>query len=190
MELPDVSNWTHQFDATSAECVVLVLKEGMLSAVAHDLKLRVEEFEVAIDQPTRAVAAIFNAESLRVVAAMKDGREEPTTLSEKNKHEIELNISLEVLKNREYPDIVFISESVTDSENGFIVRGALTIRATTQSITFVVRRDKEGRYIADVKVHQPDFGIQPFSAMMGAIRVRPTVLVRLAIPARDNAVRG
>jgi hypothetical protein len=182
VELPDVSNWTHQFDAGAAECFVFVLKEGMLSAVAHDLKLRVEEFEVAIDQPTRAVAAIFNAGSLRVISAMKDGQEDPGALTDKNKTEIELNILLEVLKSREYPDIVFVSESVSDSDSGgFIVRGALTIHETTQAITLPVRREGD-RYVAEVKVHQPDFGIKPFSAMMGAIRVRPTVIVRLFLP--------
>jgi hypothetical protein len=181
VELPDVSNWTHQFDANSAECLVFTFKEGMLSAVAHDLKLRVEEFEVAVDQPSRAVAAIFSADSLRVANAMKDGRDDPAALSDENKKQIELNIGLDVLKTREYPDIVFVSESVTDAENGFVVRGGLTLLDTTQSITLPVRRESD-RYVAEVKVHQPDFGIKPYSAMMGAIRVRPTVVVRLSLP--------
>ena len=96
MELPDVTNWTHQLDASSAECLLFVLKEGLLSAVAHDLKLRVDEFEVAIDEPTKSVAAIFNAESLRVINAMKDGKDDPGALSEDNKKQIELNIRLDV----------------------------------------------------------------------------------------------
>src|SRR6185503_13246878 len=115
MELPDVSNWSHQFDATSAECLIFTFKEGMLSAVAHDLKLRVDEFEVALDQPSKAVAAIFNPESVRVVNAMRDGHEDPGALSVENKKQIELNIRLDVLKAREFPDIIFISQSVTDT---------------------------------------------------------------------------
>ena len=181
MELPDVTNWSHQLDATSAECIVFVLKEGLLSAVAHDLKLRVDEFEVAIDEPTRSVAAIFNAESLRVITAMKDGKDDPGALSEDNKKQIELNIRLDVLKSREYPDIIFISDSITDGENGYVVRGSLTLHGATQSITMPVRKDKSS-YVAEVKIHQPDFGIQPYSAMMGAIRVRPSVIARLTIP--------
>jgi len=181
MELPDVSNWSHQFDATSAECLIFTFKEGMLSAVAHDLKLRVDEFEVALDQPSKAVAAIFNPESVRVVNAMRDGHEDPGALSVENKKQIELNIRLDVLKAREFPDIIFISQSVTDTETGFVVRGQLTLHETSQPLTLPVRRDKE-HYVAEAKVHQPDFGIVPYSAMMGAIRVRPTVVVRLSLP--------
>jgi len=33
-------------DASSAECLVLTEEEGLLSAVAHDLKMRVTQFEL------------------------------------------------------------------------------------------------------------------------------------------------
>lgn len=181
MDIPDVSDWSHHFDANTAECLVFVLKEGMLSAVAHDLKLKIEEFEVAVDQPTRSIAAIFNADSAKVVNAMKNGQEDPDALSAEQKTQIELNIRLDVLSSREYPDIVFVSESTSDSETGFVVKGGLTIQETTQTITFPVRQ-VDDRYVAEAKVHQPDFGIKPYSAMMGAIRVRPTVIVRLSLP--------
>lgn len=181
MELPDVSNWSHQFDATSAECLIFTFKEGILSAVAHDLKLRVDEFEVALDQPSKAVAAIFNPESVRVVNAMRDGHEDPGALTQENKKQIELNIRLDVLKAREFPEIIFISESVSDTENGFLVRGQLTLHESSRSLILPVRRDND-HYVAEAKVHQPDFGITPYSAMMGAIRVKPAVLVRLSLP--------
>lgn len=181
MEIPDVSNWAHQFDATSAECVIFVVKEGILSTVAHDLKVQVEEFEVAIDEPTQAVAAIFNADSLRVLCAMNDGEEEPDRLSEEQKTQIELNIRLDVLKSREYPDIVFVSDATTATDQGHVIKGQLSILGTSQTITFPVRKT-DGCYVAEAKVHQPDFGIEPYSAMMGAIRVRPSVTVRVSIP--------
>jgi hypothetical protein len=181
VDIPDVSNWSHHFDASSAECLIFVMKEGILSAVSHDLKILVEEFEVAIDGPTRSIAAIFNADSARVLNAMRDGREDPDALSSEQKTQIELNIRLDVLRSRECPDIVFVGESVTESDTGFVVKGRLTIQDRTQVITFPVRQ-LDGCYVAEAKVHQPDFGIQPYSAMMGAIRVRPTVTVRLSIP--------
>ncbi len=153
----------------------------MLSAVAHDLKLQFQEFEVAVDQPSRSVAAIFNADSATVVSALKEGQEEPHALSADQKTQIELSIRLDVLKSREYPDIVFVSESVVDSELGFVVKGNLEIQNKARPIIFPVRQ-ADGHFVADVNIHQPDFGIEPFSTMMGAIRVRPNVLVRLSIP--------
>jgi hypothetical protein len=184
VEIPDVSRWTHQLDADSAECLIFTFKEGLFSAVAHDLKLRVEEFELAIDEPTRSVAAIFNADSLRVITAMRDGKDNPAALSEENKRQIELNIRLDVLHSREYPDIVLVSESVDEKDKGYIVRGELALHGATQRITFPVTRGNDV-LVAEVHVHQPDYGIVPYSAMMGAIRVRPTVNVRLTVPQRS-----
>jgi hypothetical protein len=184
VEIPDVSGWTHQLDSDSAECLIFTFKEGLFSAVAHDLKLRVDEFEVAIDEPTRSVAAIFNADSLRVIAAMRDGNEDPAALSEENRHQIELNIRLDVLESRQFPDIVFVSESVDEKDKGYIVRGELALHGVTQRITFPVTRRSDA-LLAEVHVYQPDYGIVPYSAMMGAIRVRPTVNVRLTVPQRS-----
>ena len=45
------------FDATSAECLVFTYKEGLLSALAHDLEIRVPGFEVDVDDATLAVRA-------------------------------------------------------------------------------------------------------------------------------------
>ena len=40
----------------------------------------------------------------------------------------------------------------------------------------------EGRLVAEVRLHQPDFGITPYRALLGALRVRADVLVSLSIP--------
>lgn len=46
-----------RLDASSADCFVFTYKEGLLSAVAHDLKLRVTRF--TIDTEGDAVRAEF-----------------------------------------------------------------------------------------------------------------------------------
>lgn len=33
-----------------------------------------------------------------------------------------------------------------------------------------------------MRVHQPDFGITPFKAMLGALRIQPQVDVELVVP--------
>ena len=60
--------------------------------------------------------------------------------------------------------------------------GALTIAGTTRPIAFAVQREA-GALTAEVEVQQPAFGIRPFRAMLGALRVKPEVRVRASIPA-------
>ena len=49
------------FDASSAECLVLTYKEGLLSAVAHDLRIRVTRFDVEASLSPPSVRARFDA---------------------------------------------------------------------------------------------------------------------------------
>ena len=58
-----------------AEVLVFTFKHGLLSAMAHDLKLRATSFEVEVDEEHRRVRAKFDPASLRVVSAMRDGNE-------------------------------------------------------------------------------------------------------------------
>ena len=37
-------------------------------------------------------------------------------------------------------------------------------------------------WVAELKLHQPDFGIKPYSAALGALKVKPDILVRVSVP--------
>src|SRR5205085_12301633 len=81
----------HHFDQSSAECLVFTRKEGLLSAVAHNLKIRVTKFVIDVDEAARTVEGRFDSGSLRVVCAMQGDVEMPDALTADNKREIERN---------------------------------------------------------------------------------------------------
>jgi YceI-like protein len=168
-------------DASSAECWVLTQKEGLLSALAHDLKIRVTKFVIDVDEATRAIRAHFDAASLRVVCAMDDGHEAPGTLTAANKREIESNIMRDVLHAGEYPDIRFNSTAVEEKSGSYVVKGKLALHGHERQVRARVQQDGT-HYIAEVRLHQPDFGIRPYTALLGALKVHPDVLVRIVVP--------
>src|SRR5262245_61460253 len=114
---------TLRYNPTSAECLVLTYKDGLLSAVAHNLKIRVTKFSIDVDTGARTVEGRFDARSLRVVNAMEGGKDAPSQLSDDNKREIERNIVNDVLDARTYPEIRFVSTAVEDAGSGFRVKG-------------------------------------------------------------------
>jgi hypothetical protein len=172
-------------DASSAECLVFTYKEGLFSAVAHDLKLRVTKFAIDVDEATRAIAAGFDAASLRVVCAMSDGKEVPRSLSTANKREIEGNIVREVLDAPRYPAIRFVSTGVEEKGNAYVVKGKLALHGHERQVRVQVHEDA-GHYIAEARIHQPDFGIRPYTALLGTLRVQPDVVVRVVVPATSR----
>jgi len=171
-----------RFDATSAECLVFTYKDGLLAAVAHDLEIRVTKFVIDIDEQTHAVDARFDATSLRVVGAMRDDIESPDTLTAANKREIEANIVREVVHSEQYPEVRFVSSAVQESPKEYRIKGVLSLHGHRRQITIPVRR-AGAAYVAEARIHQPDFGIRPYSALFGTLRVQPNVTVRVSVPA-------
>ena len=165
-----------RLDSTKADVVVLTFKEGLLSAVAHDLKLQVGRF--TIDAEGERFVGEFDTASVRVVDAMKDGREHPGALSASMKADIEKNIVHDVLDTRKHPTARFETTTVTADR----VEGRLTLQGITKDVRGT-RRDAGGQRIAEFRFDQRDFGIKPYSAMLGTLKIKPEVVVRVSVPA-------
>jgi polyisoprenoid-binding protein YceI len=169
-----------KFNESQAECLVFTFKDGLLSKMAHDLKVRVTRLQV--DVTPSAVHAEFDLQSLRVVVAMKDGQENPESLSDADKAKIADQIGKEVLHSSEHPSAVFNSRSVTRREDGgYSITGDLTLHGVTKTIQAETRLEGR-RQVASIELHQPDYGITPFKAMMGTLKVKPDVVVQLSVP--------
>ncbi len=177
------------FDAATAECLVFTYKEGLLSAIAHDLEIRVERFDVDVDEAALAVRARFDPASLRVVTALREGAPMPGALSNADKSKIEQNIRDDALETREHAEIRFVSSAITREGKGARIAGDLTLHGKTRPVTLEARAEGD-RLVAEVRLHQPDFGIKPYSAMLGALKIKPGVLVRCALPLASLPMPG
>ena len=169
------------YDASNAECHVYTYKEGVLSAIAHDLKIRVSAFRIEVADGEGGIQGEFDAASLSVVCAMNGTREAHSSLSESDKRKIERNIRKDVLNISRFPFIRFRATEVREAVTGPIVSGELELRGRRRSVeAFGVEQD--GRLVFSVSLNQPDFGIQPYRAMMGTLRIQPRVKVHLSVP--------
>jgi polyisoprenoid-binding protein YceI len=164
-----------RYDASTAEVLVFTFKEGLLSAAAHDLKLSVGRF--TIDVEGDRVTAEFDAGSLKVVTPMKDGAENPGAMPHLMYGEIEKNAAKDVLHAAKHPSIRFESTSVTAEE----VVGRLTLHGQAKEVRGR-RLDAGGKRVVEVSLDQRDFGIKPYSAMLGTLKVKPVVRVRVTVP--------
>ncbi len=154
----------------------------MLSVLAHDLRINATSFFIELGGTGHFIGAHFDTRSLRVDCAMENGTERPGILSPRDRDEIN-NIIREVLQTEAYPEIVLTSSSIKKKEADYLVTGRLVLHGQTRDISFVVRKEDKSRYIVDVGLHLPDFGITPFSALFGAIRIKPDILIHIEIPA-------
>jgi polyisoprenoid-binding protein YceI len=159
-----------RFDAGSAECLVLTFREGLLSAVGHDLVLRVSELTIDIDGDDR-VSARLGAGSLRVTSPV----------SPSDARDIERHAARDVLDAARHPSVDFASTRVTRDGERARVEGTLRLHGVTRPIAFDAVADAS-HWRAEVRLDQRQFDIRPYSALLGTLKVKPEVLVRVAVP--------
>lgn len=165
------------YNAENAECFVYTYKEGVLSAVAHDLQLKVSDWVMTTDPDAGTVTARFDPTSLLVMGAIKDGELAPSALSGGDRETIRGNIQKDVLHTGKYPEIRFRSTRV----DGLQVEGELTLHGVTKPVKATLQEAGD-HYTTEIRLHQPDFGIKPYSAMLGTLKVKPDVRVVLRVP--------
>ncbi|MEL6177442.1 MAG: YceI family protein [Myxococcota bacterium] len=170
-----------RFDASTATCLVYTFKDGLLSKLAHDLKLEVTSF--TIEAGPEGITANFDPSALRVVCCMRHGNPAPGTLSARDKRTIEGSIAKEILKASRHPDITFRSTQLALREDGgYTIEGQLSMHGHTRNLSMRAYR-KGDTLEASVRLHQPDFGIKPYKALMGTLKIKPEVEVTLSLPA-------
>lgn len=174
-----------KIDESKATIRVFTFKEGLLAAVAHDLELDVRSFSIEASEGRDHVVVDVDASSLRVLHAMKDGRPAPTLLSAKDLGKIEETMQKDVLDTRRHPRVRF--EAKVRWEGALpSLEGTLTLAGRTRALPVSVKRERE-HLVATARVHQPDFGIAPYSAMLGSLKVKPEVQIEARLPASLGA---
>jgi polyisoprenoid-binding protein YceI len=167
-----------KLDPSNTEVSVRTFVEGALSAMGHDLELRVTRFSIEVDEGRKSVRATFDPASLEVAHALHRGRPAPDALGPKDHRKIQKNVRNDVLHPDRHPEITFTSESVEHEGGLYRVRGRLTLHGRTQPLAFDVR-ERDGRHETEVTLRQPDFGITPYRAPLGVLKVKPEVTVRV-----------
>jgi polyisoprenoid-binding protein YceI len=158
------------FDAEAVDCRVSVFPEGKLKSFGHDVDLRVTDLTLTIGDDD-SITGEFAVDSLRVVS---DGP------SEKDRKDIQGNAE-KTLEAQKYPTIKFSSTSVERDGDRAKIDGDLKLHGVTNPISVEARKDGD-RWTAEVTLDQRKYNIKPFSAMMGALKIKPEVTVHISVP--------
>lgn len=167
------------FRPPAARCSIRVYKSGLLSAVGHDIELEVRRFSLQLDG--NAIRAEFDATSLEIVGALEDGRVVAGRLSDKDKRDILANIKKSVFNGLDPRQITFTSREFEQDEDGIEGSGTLSIPPRSKDLDFEVEL-RDGKAVCNLRLHQPDFGITPFKAPLGVLKIQPDIDVRIEVP--------
>jgi polyisoprenoid-binding protein YceI len=147
-------------------------RTGTVAKAGHDLLIHVTKWAGTLetgDAPSVALDA--DATSLKV----REGSGGMKALDDGDLANIEQTIDDEVLKRQ---DISFRSTRVEETADGLSVTGDLTLRGATRPIAFdLALTDDRVRGVAVVK--QTEWGMKPYTALFGALKVADEVRVEI-----------
>ncbi len=163
---------TYKLGPDDGTLAVRTGRTGAAAKAGHDLLIEVTAWEatVAVGE-TSSMELTADPRSLRV----REGSGGMQALGDDDMANIEKTIDDDVLEGRA---IAFRSTTVQAADTKLDVEGELTLADTTRPIAFAVTVD-DGRLCAVAMVKQTDFGIKPYSALFGALKVVDEVTVQL-----------
>jgi polyisoprenoid-binding protein YceI len=146
-------------------------RSGAAAKAGHDLVIEVTSWEATLavgDAPSLELTA--DPTSLKVI----EGKGGMQALDDDGKADILKSIDKDVLKKKA---IAFHSTSVAQSDGGLAVQGDLELVGKTAPLQFDVSVGDDGTLSGSAKVKQSDWGMKPYSALFGALKVNDEVEV-------------
>jgi polyisoprenoid-binding protein YceI len=146
-------------------------RTGTVAKAGHDLLIHVDRWSATLDLDTPKVTLDADATSLHVI----EGTGGMKSLDEDDRANIRQTIDDEILKRVE---ISFRSTEVQQSDGRLAVRGELTLVGATRPITFDLALDDD-HVSGSAVVTQTEWGMKPYSALFGALKVADEVRVEI-----------
>ncbi len=168
---------------TRSSLYAYTYKEGVLSRVAHDLRIALPGFAVAATGDSVDIS--FDLTLARPEGAMVSGRLAANELDAKDLSEISRTIQGEVLHTKRFPRARFVG-AIERSGAKMIVRGKLELHGKERELAFEARLEGE-RLVGEFELQPSDFGITPYRALLGALRLQDRVRIAFSLDPTELA---
>jgi polyisoprenoid-binding protein YceI len=172
----DDAEWS--LDGSGGDVLIRTGVAGPAAAMGHRLTLATRSWRATTTwdagEPVTA-ELIVEAGSLEVIRG--EGGVTPLTAPEKI---LVRSNALKSLETKTYPRIVFVANDIERTSDGYRLIGTLTIHDTSRSQVVDLRvEDRGGNWwlSSETTVRQSEFGIKPYSQLLGALRVADDVVV-------------
>jgi len=182
-----------------SEVLILVYREGRLARLGHNHAISARQIEGSVYlAPEFAASAV----ELRVPLEMLEvdrpadraraGDEFPGELDADAIAGTRSNmLGEEQLEASRWPEMVLVSRALSGADTEFELQVDIALKDTVSRVTVPVKLTRDGseRLIAsgEFSVLQTELGLEPFSALLGALRVRDQLDIRFRLVAEATS---
>lgn len=169
---------TWNLDQSDGELRIRTGVEGRAAKMGHRLTIAVNSWHATVGwsggEPSEVTLAV-EVDSLEVLSG--EGGVTPLSGPEKT---LARSNALKVLNAKRFPRIEFEISDIEKTGNGYRLTGTLQINGKTreQAVDLTVQEvDDVWRMSCETTVRHSDFGLKPYSMLMGSMKVADAVTV-------------
>jgi polyisoprenoid-binding protein YceI len=173
----------YRIGPSTGRLLIRTTRAGFGRKAGHDLTIEATRWSgdvvVVVGDPGKSSATVtVETDSLNV----REGTGGLKPLTDANRAEIKRTLeSVALLHPAEHPTITFRSTSITGTPQSFEITGELTIKGRTHPVTVHGSSDGDGLVSGWAVVTQSTWGIKPYSASMGALRLADEVRIEYEV---------
>jgi len=176
-----IADGRHTLGPDSGQLLIKTSRTGLGRRDGHDLTIEVTRWqaEATVDSADAAGSSVTveaDANSFEILTGT--GGVKP--LTDADRAEIKKTIREQILHTGQHPAITFQSTRVAGTPGSFTIDGDLTITGRTQPVT-VHGQLADDRVQGSAAVVQSRWGIRPYTAFFGALKLSDEVTVEFGI---------
>jgi polyisoprenoid-binding protein YceI len=171
----------HELGPDRGRLLLRTSRDGLAARAGHDLTIEATRWSGTLEVNEDLSPAGLDVRVDLGALAVRDGTGGVAPLTDRDRREIAAT-ARKVLGSDRYPEAVFTAASFEPGANGGgAINGTLTLRGAERPLRLAVTEAGPGRYRAQAAVVQSSYGIKPYTAFLGALRVRDAVDVEAEV---------
>jgi polyisoprenoid-binding protein YceI len=177
----------HRLGPDRGRLLLRTFRDGLAAQAGHDLTIEATRWsgELVVNDDLSPASLEVRVDLGALV--VRDGTGGVKPLTDRDRREIAVT-ARKVLGADQHPEAVFAADSFRPAaDGGGEIAGIFTLRGQARPLRLQVKQTGTDRYHAEAQVIQSDYGIKPYTAFLGALRVRDAIDVAVEVDLSDPA---
>ena len=165
----------HQFGPDQGRIILRTFRDGLAAQAGHDLTIEATRWSgvLAVNEDLSPAGLDVRIDMGALV--VRDGTGGVKPLTDRDRREIAVT-ARKILASDRHPEAVFAAGGFEPKAGeGGEISGTLTVRGQARPARVHVSQAGADRYHAEAQVIQSEYGIKPYTAFLGALRVRDAI---------------
>jgi polyisoprenoid-binding protein YceI len=180
----------YAIDLSQSQVTAILVQEGFIARKYQNHRVEVRTFSGKIEVSSKDETQV----AVELEAEAKSLTNVDQTMSEFERKEFHNVLNNTVIETDKFPKIKFVSVSISDARKSgetrsFTLAGDLTLHGVTKRVSFpvnVTMNDQQLHATGEAKLKHSDFGMKPYTAGLGMIKIGDEVKISFAVVAKSQ----